>query len=674
MSDREELIMSQEPTPTVVMWNRLEPRPRRADFSQSLRGEIHDALWMLTRQWQLGEFQGEDAGSIALSKLKMKTAAVTYCTNQGPPVMFYVGNAYQVDLDKGDVSPELRQRFQQNGKPLSEPAFAKVEQPGSQWTIVDGERNYLIRKVLLWLFVYQAMPSIPMETQVEREPLPLDLTMRLQMGQHWLRLIRDLDPVYQERYRARFPIVMPDKTAEPEAYANRGAWQLYAAAAGRGMDGGAFYQALWNAQHAEEIIAISSPDKSRVAEAATQFMARYDRLFGRLESGKDLSAWAPEQLEYQFSCAVPAGAEDYTALRSQEYFQGHLDWYAFEIDPDPGEWHKHLPRQLPANAVQEQTISFLPTEVRFAGMPNRRWWEMEDRRTNFGAIRADMTDLATLMLIEFGLVYGNDWLLFPYPVSGGSLCEVEGLLVTNVFGQRILIRPAGSGADENWQGWRMFNLSTRGPNQQANLRLFIPPVTATLLESEPIESVTFLRDEMADMVWAVESTVPNGVGGGMNGFEAARDLVEYIRTHPETQTQPSQPQFQPVENAAQIRYQLAGSVPENWIPFVPVHQSGSSSSIQLQRASMLRAIPPYLPVPVSPRGRVLRPVSEGEYFINEEEVSRAGAIVSRTYQRARWINGETLIWVGRRKKAGRGEGSSGLRFDQIAPKTPTSND
>ena len=45
--------------PAIVTWNRLEGRPRKNDFSQSIRAEIRDPLWMLARQWQLGEFQHE---------------------------------------------------------------------------------------------------------------------------------------------------------------------------------------------------------------------------------------------------------------------------------------------------------------------------------------------------------------------------------------------------------------------------------------------------------------------------------------------------------------------------------------------------------------------------------------------------------------------------------------
>jgi hypothetical protein len=45
-----------------------------------------------------------------------------------------------------------------------------------------------------------------------------------------------------------------------------------------------------------------------------------------------------------------------------------------------------------------------------------------------------------------------------------------------------------------------------------------------------------------------------------------------------------------------------------------------------------------------------------------KEIPREGA-VTRSYQYARWIGGVPLLWIGRRKSIGRGEGSSGLRFD-----------
>jgi hypothetical protein len=42
---------------------RLEPRQPDFDFDRGIQAEIGDPLWFLGRQWQMGEHQGEDAGS-----------------------------------------------------------------------------------------------------------------------------------------------------------------------------------------------------------------------------------------------------------------------------------------------------------------------------------------------------------------------------------------------------------------------------------------------------------------------------------------------------------------------------------------------------------------------------------------------------------------------------------
>jgi hypothetical protein len=47
----------------------------------------------------------------------------------------------------------------------------------------------------------------------------------------------------------------------------------------------------------------------------------------------------------------------------------------------------------------------------------------------------------------------------------------------------------------------------------------------------------------------------------------------------------------------------------------------------------------------------------------DEEVPREGARITRCAQHARWFGGSAVLWMGLRKSAGKGEGSSGLRFD-----------
>ena len=56
------LLLEDFREPAVTAYNRLEARPRAHDFTRSLRAEVRDAMWMLTRQWQMGELEADDAG------------------------------------------------------------------------------------------------------------------------------------------------------------------------------------------------------------------------------------------------------------------------------------------------------------------------------------------------------------------------------------------------------------------------------------------------------------------------------------------------------------------------------------------------------------------------------------------------------------------------------------
>ena len=77
-----------------------------------------------------------------------------------------------------------------------------------------------------------------------------------------------------------------------------------------------------------------------------------------------------------------------------------------------------------------------------------------------------------------------------------------------------------------------------------------------------------------------------------------------------------------------------------------------------------------------PRGWMLRrdplnPMAEDDVLlIEEEEVPRIGATLKRKFQYARSSDGRTWLWVGRSKVAGRGEAQSALRFD-VAVKRDT---
>jgi hypothetical protein len=108
---------------------------------------------------------------------------------------------------------------------------------------------------------------------------------------------------------------------------------------------------------------------------------------------------------------------------------------------------------------------------------------------------------------------------------------------------------------------------------------------------------------------------------------------------------------------APLVYRLAAEVPDYWIPLVPVPQP-AGQSIRLQRGALARAAAGGL---AQARGRILG--ISGDLLLYDEEVPRSGARVTAAYQYARWIDGSSHLWRGRRKEVGRGEGSSGLRYD-----------
>ena len=356
------------------------------------------------------------------------------------------------------------------------------------------------------------------------------------------------------------------------------------------------------------------------------------------------NAWTPSALEYQFSCATEPGPGQ-LVLTGDGYAHGRLDWFALDVAEDGETFGEE--RAEGAQPVEE-TLSFLPAAIRFAGMPSHRFWEMEDAKVELGDISATTTDIAKILLTEFILVYGNDWCLIPYEVEIGELCDALGLVVHDVFGDATLVRAADRGKDEEWRRWGMFGLETRKANDVTMPRLLVPPTTPRLMESPAIERVVFLRDEMANLVWAAERTVLSAAGIGVDGEQFAISKM------------PKPPADPLPADGASARYRLGTDSPPNWRPFIPVHTGNSIRSVSLQRARLPRGDP-------DPMGAILvgPGLAPAAYFINEEEVPRAGRIVTRSFQRVRWLDGRVMLWLGRRTMTGRGEGSSGLEFDVI---------
>ena len=576
---------------TLTTWMRLEPSCRNPDMNIGLQARVHDPVWLLARQWQLGEFQGEDSGS--------------------PVIAQWIGECAR-----------LSRYF---SGPL--PAVPKVS--GARF-----DSN-----------------SIPLETLVECEPVRSAtgalqrLRFAVEASQHFLRCLdQQLPP---GRYREVFTnkYAFTPLSADERSKLDEDSLSFIDVVASRVPDGRKIYAAMNAALRPPPPaqpklppdLKIRKDDVAEVRAAAEKWLLWYDTLITEL--GFDNFSWSAERMEYNFSIAARMGNEE-KVLTAQEYFTGRIDWYNFNVN-EPASLDAF--RDTPSISL---TQTMMPAPISYRGMPATRFWEFEDAQVDFGAIKANPEDLAHMLLVEFAVTYGNDWFVIPVEVPVGSLCSTKSLVVTNTFGERFLI-PSPNQVNESLKSWRMFQLSSVAePGKPAIVKdgnlFLLPPVLGGSIDSLPIEEVLFLRDEMANMAWGVERVIESATERPLKRFEQ--------------QAPPAPLRLQSPQKAV---YKLATEVPDNWVPLMPVR---TSDGLRLRRARMLQIDQPAQTLGAV--GRILNPEHDG-LAIFEEEIPREGIRVARHYQLARWQNGATHLWIGRKKMIGRGEGSSGLKFDRF---------
>jgi hypothetical protein len=631
---------------------RIEPRCRQDDFARGIQVRTADPLWMLARQWQTGEFLGEDAGSLIKAEMHYSTQPID-----------------RIRLG---------------------------EEP-SQSTLL----------------------GVPLETVVEQELGEVNYRERVRIGQEFERRLRaklEAEGMGNKiaqiidvlRGVAGFPT---DGTTTPEETLDQATRRFVRFMRNRVIDGKGIL---------DDSIAVpngSSIDQTTVDQVRAQVLAWYARVCNR-PSSKQPPAWQPEKLDYQFESTCFVDASEEPQLIASDYRNGTIDWFTFTAGAKSaqGTW------QAPTDAGLNPVVT-TPTRIQISGtLP--RWWAFEDGSTDFGDIDVAKPDLAKLLLMEFVLIYSDDWFSVPAPVSIGSMVKVDQLKVRNVFGEEILVNPARKIGGRPTERFDLFTITPAGAPDKPGIAvagapprpiLVIPPVTGFRQESPPLDQVHFLRDEMANMVWGVEHLVPNGLGRPVSGFDAQMECLERERDELRRQLAALKRQFEygepsdeervaleaGIQNLQNLiadltpyarptpsqgeapRYRLATTVPENWIPFIPVQRGSflgaTKGAIQFRRAKMLRntdhkrmaeeeeTLSEFLANDdsISAMSRLLALDEQALLFLNEESVPRAGLRVQLTKQRARWVDGSTHVWLGRKVLIGRGEGSSGLIWDTV---------
>ncbi|PHN01994.1 hypothetical protein [Flavilitoribacter nigricans] len=543
---------------------RLEGRSRNAMDETSLEMRTADPLWMLGRQWQFGEFRGEDNGS---------------------PIQ---------------VVANYRK------EPLPYYSF-----PG------DNRRR--------------ALGNIPLEAGVEAIPVvPGDLRSKVRIGQKFEALIREqFSDAIAQRY---IGLLRQELFLRADGPMDEKSRRYYHLMKGQVVDGGQLWRLIQDHK-------FPFGDFQDLDEATDKLKRWYNDLF--LDTGTG-SSWQAPQLLHRFEVH---GEQDID-LQAPDYQSGHLDWYSFDragIGISPAE-------------TAQNSQAFMPVNVSFAAMPDKRLFAFEDSQLDLAGMEVEPTDLMRLMIIDFSLVSGSDWFIVPLEMELGEICWINHVEVKDVFGVSTIIENSDGQflGDNPLNVWDNFKVRDR-PVSTFDARdhfLYLVPATTFRQESRPIEELLFLRDEYANMVWAVERTLRNEMGTPESGYELHLELNgPFAREENEAYSSNNMPKFR-----------LASPVPTNWIPYLPFHLKGSNREIELKRAVMMRNDDKNDPVDILPISWL---AGEDLKAIREEAIPRAGVRVQLTRQRVRWTNGETYVWLGRKVSTGRGEGSSGLTFDQL---------
>jgi hypothetical protein len=547
--------------PSITGWTKLEPRPRDPRASASAEARIHDPLWLLTRQWQLGEWRASDAGS-----------------------------------------------------PMEAEIAFNVHTPTTLCDASGGTGAY--------------DASVPLEAVALAEPTHLTLLRAAAAGSHLCRL---LGRAGLERRVPAFVRTFP----LPTSAASNPTWTLLcrrvpdgAAAAVDLSTALADGDAAWTAR----ALALTEGDETLVAglrEIVETYIAWWA---SSQDSAPRNSFWNADRLEYGLALETAAGAEG-PRFVAAAHPGGALDWPAFDVERPAGG----------GAGGTRRLVRAIPTPITFRGMSPRRFWQRGDESFDPGLVEAGPTDIARLLAVDLAIAYGSEFFVVPVVASVGTALATETVHVTDVFGVRVRIDAAPIAAS------RMFVLSERGPGAGAGPGpVFVPASAASPLEGEPLEEFLLLRDEMANMAWAIERIAPDPLGRSVRRADHAVDRAAAIP-----------PSTLPADTATP--YRLMARPPSWWFPLVPV--ATGPRAIRLQR---WLARDPIRDVEEAPRGELLRRIEE----LNEETVTREGVRVLRSAWRAHGSDGRSFTWVANRRTTGRGEGTSGLQFDRTGEPPP----
>ena len=203
-----------------------------------------------------------------------------------------------------------------------------------------------------------------------------------------------------------------------------------------------------------------------------------------------------------------------------------------------------------------------------------------------------------------------------------------------------------------WAMWQLDYIRRAGGERvrvPASNLFFLPPSMGTVLEGGALEEVLFMRDEMANLAWAIERSVEGPLEAAVPRGDGVAEAA---------------PESAPGEIPSQgPRLSACVACPRQLGAAASRAGEGRSGPDRVEAGAGRGAAAGRFGQDPSRHGR------DPERGRRAGPVRRGGAARRHTgrpsRRLARWIDGTTILWTGYRKHVGRGEGSSRLRFDRL---------
>jgi hypothetical protein len=590
-------------TPSVTIWNRLEPRPRSPAFKSSLTAELRDPLWLLARQWQVGEFQGEDAGSPAFAQYSVTSSNMTGWVPAATP------SASPTPLDQG--VPLERQALAEGFAPS---LTTRVEL-SQTFEALLGQRLSAASTVARVLAAFRAISGYVLASPADEPFNPLDNATK------------------------RFLLICEGRVLDGSALLTLAA----SIAAGGSLPSG---------------LANDASEDAAIRAALSDLQGWAKAVYGDFQVG-DPAAWRPDLIEYgvKVTTATPEGGSATLSAIPDE--TGEFQWSSFDIDTVAA-----TPAATPV--TQTKTIipthvrfmgmpaprfwDFESNELSFADVRS-------DKKDILKALVADFMLIHGVDWFEFGIEQPTGTLVrLDYVV----VTDVFG-------GRTLVERADKEVQAPGTTRWTMFsNTRSASGTTAAGLGNFLavpPSAGASLVMGPALEEVRFARDEMANMAFGVERATMSPLGEARPGGErnAAVDQRAPVTTEPPADT--TAPLHYLIESKVPVQYIPLVAVPlapnDATNPAIILEKAAIVRTKKSGGYDLVLATGRILnPTSIS---------GGEPYRILEEQIPRSGVTVRRAVYRARWRDGSTHLWIARRKQTGAGETQTGLRFDAAMP-------